>query len=264
MNEVLDISLLQQKLSTRWLGRSIVYMHETTSTNDVAKKLAHDGVSEGTIVLTEHQIAGRGRMGRKWFSPPGVGIYMSVVLRPKLPPQKVPQLTMMAAVATCEGLQYATELPIKLKWPNDIMIHNRKVGGILVEGQACADMLAFAVLGVGINVNTPREAFPPDIRELASSLAIEAGRKFSRVDVLIALLTTLEDWYEMLRDGKLDLIRERFADLHVARGHLVVVQAGVQHWQGYVEGITPEGALVLKQLDGEYAIIPTGVVRIVD
>lgn len=158
-------------LDTEVLGRKeILHFEETDSTNARARELADQGAPEGTLVVAERQTQGRGRKGRIWFSPPGAGIYASLILRPSIPPHEATRITFVTAVAAAEALLHLTDLNVRIKWPNDILVNGKKVAGILTEISTERGAVDYAVVGLGMNVNTP--GFPDDISERATSILI--------------------------------------------------------------------------------------------
>ena len=173
---------------TRVIGRDIRVFAETTSTNDVVEKLARDGVKEGVAVFAESQQKGRGRMGRKWLSPAGKGLWFSVLLRPLLRPQAVTQLVVAAAAALSRTVRLQTGLTPVIKWPNDILIQERKVAGILTELSAELDHVRHVILGIGLDVNLAPADYPGDLRKGATSLKIETGRHWDRAALAAAVL----------------------------------------------------------------------------
>ena len=176
-----------KRLNTNVFGKGeIIYFRETDSTNARAKYLAGDGTPEGTVIVAEKQTEGRGRRGRSWFSPPGEGIYTSVILRPPIPPNEAPKLTLLASVALAEALLSLTSLEVSIKWPNDILIRGREAAGILTEIGAEMDRIDYVVIGVGVNVNTPSKGLPPDIAHTATSVFMETGKEFPRIVLLRA------------------------------------------------------------------------------
>ena len=165
---------------TKVIGRDIQVFDKTTSTNDVVEKLARDGVKEGVVVFAETQTKGRGRLGRKWISPPKKGLWFSVLLRPDLQPQAVTQLTIMAATALVRAIQEQSGLWAEIKWPNDLLLRGKKVAGILTELSAELDRVKWVVLGIGLDINLNASEFPAELRPLATSLKIETRRTFDR------------------------------------------------------------------------------------
>ncbi|MGI8966053.1 MAG: biotin--[acetyl-CoA-carboxylase] ligase, partial [Limisphaerales bacterium] len=167
---------------TKIIGRDIRVFEETTSTNDVMEKLARDGVQEGAVVFAESQSKGRGRLGRKWVSPPRQGLWFSILLRPDFLPQNATQLTVAAATALSRAIRLQTNLTPEIKWPNDILIRGKKVAGILTELRAELDRIKYVIIGIGLDVNLSATEFPADLRTLATSLKIECGQTVNRAE----------------------------------------------------------------------------------
>src|SRR5690606_27602910 len=208
---------VEARLSTRFIGRRIEYRERVDSTNDLAKSLAEEGAPEGLVVVAEEQLKGKGRRGRSWASPFGLGVWVSIVLRPAVPPYEAPRAALIAALAACRAVEETAGVPVQVKWPNDVLVHGKKVAGILVEMEAELEEVRFLVAGVGINANLPAGAFPEDARDQATSLMAATGRKVDRVQLLAALLTHLEagylQWMEKGFDPLLDEVRRKMAYL---------------------------------------------------
>src|SRR5882724_10196720 len=187
--DVLHADDLASRLGkTKIIGRDIRVFRETTSTNDVIEKLARDGVKEGAVVFAEAQTKGRGRLGRKWISPAKKGLWFSILLRPDLRPQEATQLTVASATALRRAIEAGTGLKVKIKWPNDILIHGKKAAGILTELSAELDCVKHMILGIGVDVNLNAAEFPQDLRKIATSLKIESGKTLSRADLAVRIL----------------------------------------------------------------------------
>ncbi len=184
-------------LKTRWIGKTMHYFRTVDSTNVQAYQLALRGAGEGEIVVAESQEKGRGRLGRHWFSPAFRNLYLSVILRPKIPPHQAPLITLMAAVAAAEAIEKTSGLRPMIKWPNDLLIKGRKLAGLLNEIHSETDRVHFVILGIGVNLNTDERAFSKEIREFATSLKRETGKTVSRKVFLQHLLQTLEKWYDV-------------------------------------------------------------------
>ena len=245
-------------LDTRWLGKQEVCCHDVVeSTSREAKRLALEGAPEGTIVLAEAQSQGRGRLGRPWFSPPGMGLYLSVVLRPKILPEWGPRITLTAGVALAVALQRKGIRPA-LKWPNDVMVDDRKVAGILTEASIEAKHIGFVVVGVGINVNTDLEDFPISIRKLATSLRLSAGRTISRVDLLQTFLYQLEQWYQLLCQGSFETIMDTWREYDTTLGKSVEVCLPESRLAGVAQDLDTDGALLVRDKTGRVHRIVVG------
>src|SRR5437667_2738643 len=191
--DILTPDILKQRLKGSLFGKRIFHFFKTDSTNRVALELGHAAEPEGAVVLAEEQTAGRGRAGRKWHSERAVGIYVTLLLRPKLAPVQAPLLTMMAGLSAPSAVQAVTGLTVDLKWPNDLLIRGKKVGGILTEMHAEPGMVRFVVVGIGLNVN--QERFPGELANIATSLRLEMGKPQSRMEVLVRMLREFERAY---------------------------------------------------------------------
>ncbi|MCD6498120.1 MAG: biotin--[acetyl-CoA-carboxylase] ligase [Deltaproteobacteria bacterium] len=198
-------------LTTKWAGRELVVMGRCGSTNDEAQNLAKQQAPAGTCVLADTQDAGRGRRARTWHSPPGKNIYMSMVLKPHIPPDDAGALTLAAAVAVSDGIESVTGLHPHLKWPNDILIAGRKVCGILTEMVADQHSIQWVILGIGCNVN--QVEFPDDIRGIATSLSIASGTPVDRAALVASIIGQIEQWH----------------DRYVAEGKGVILEAWKRH-----------------------------------
>ncbi|HZI13087.1 MAG TPA: biotin--[acetyl-CoA-carboxylase] ligase [Myxococcus sp.] len=247
-------------LSTRELGRTIHHHESLGSTNEVAFRLAQDGAEHGEVVVAEQQTAGKGRRGRVWVSPPGLNLYFSAILRPELPPQRAPELTLVAAVALAEALrEFGTEAAIK--WPNDVQLEGRKVAGILTELSAEPERVHFVVVGVGVNLNARAEHFPEELREVATSLALAKGEPISRAHFTSTLWTRLEEWLDLYLETGFDAVRTRWKALSSTLGQDVLVRTDRQELRGRAEDIDPSGALLVRTEGGSVERILAGDVE---
>lgn len=267
-NESPDLLLpeeIRDGLKTSTFGRGrIDYCAVIDSTNVRARAIADQGAPEGTIVVAETQLEGKGRRGRSWFSPAGEGIYVSVILRPRVPPSEAPQLVLLAAVAAAEALLAHTALPVSVKWPNDILVGGKKVAGILTEMRLAEDRIDHVVIGMGVNVNTPAEGLPPEIAAIATSLRAETGQTFSRVGLLRTYLEKLEGWYALFRERRFESIRERWLELARIIGKQVKIAGLDRTYEGEVVDIDPNGFLILKTPDGGVQRILAGDVSMIE
>lgn len=237
---------IRWELTTKVLGREIHYFPEIDSTNNEAKKLAAAGCPEGTIVVADAQQQGRGRLSRGWFSPPCGGIWLSVVLRPPFAPREAPKCTLMAAVAVAKALREVTGLAVGIKWPNDIMYRGRKMVGILTELSAEIDAINFVVLGMGINVNIPAQAFPPELAEVATSPAAELGHPVPRLRLLRQVLAELEENYRLVRQQGFDPVLTMWRQLSCTLGRQVDCFAPDRTFSGVAVDIDADGALIVQ------------------
>ncbi|MBI1976117.1 MAG: biotin--[acetyl-CoA-carboxylase] ligase [Candidatus Omnitrophica bacterium] len=233
-------------LNTRWMGQKIVSYEETASTNDVAAKLAVQGMPEGTVVFAESQSKGRGRLGRAWVSPKGKSILMSVIFRPKLLPNQASQITLMSAVAAAKAVEKETGITSQIKWPNDILIEGKKIAGILTEMQAETDQIRYLIVGIGMNVNVPKEALP----ENATSIHIETGDMGQgtgdRIRLAQELLRQLERGYDLLHDGQWETVCQEWQERSILTGKQVNVRCMERQIEGTVTGLDPDGSLLIR------------------
>ena len=236
-------------LTTRRLGRPTRFFPSIGSTNDVAHELAATGAAEGLLVLADEQTAGRGRLDRSWWAPPGASVLMSLLLRPALPAHRAGQLPMCLGLAAVEGIEAVTGLRPALKWPNDIVWDGCKLGGMLSELRADGERLEYAVLGLGLNVNvTFDESATDGLAATAVSLLMAVGRPVDRVALVIALLERCEAWYERLLSG--ESLHEAWAARLDTLGRQVVVTLPAGALTGVAVGVTPEGALIVRRPGG--------------
>ncbi len=240
------------------IGREIVFLESVDSTNSLSMELADKGSQEGTVVIADSQKKGKGRLGRTWVSPPGVNIHMSIIMRPKMEPKDATLLTIMAAVACVTALRRATELQVTIKWPNDLMVSGKKVGGILTEMKSDPDRIIFAVLGIGINVNMDMKELPPDVRPIATSIKQETGEGQSRTLLIAEILKEIEHWYKVLHKmGRAPLLDE-WRVLTSTLGREVRVTVGEEAFTGMAEAIDEEGMLILRLPSGALKKIIAG------
>lgn len=238
--------------------KNIRFFTSLPSTNSTAAELVASEGADGLIVVADHQTAGRGRLARTWFSPPGVNIYMSAALRPDMPPKDATILTLLAGVAAASALREQTGVNIRLKWPNDLLVGSKKLGGILTEMRAIPDRIQFAVIGIGINVNAHIADLPVDIHTLATSIADEAGAVYSRSMILSALIKSLDTWLAILStQGKMPVISE-WLKLSCTIGKTVSVLQGNTTVTGIAEDVDNEGFLLVRQSDGTLCSVYAG------
>lgn len=258
-------SAIRDGLKTSVFGREWIDYHAVIdSTNIRARMIADEGAPEGTIVVAEAQLKGKGRRGRSWFSPAGQGIYVSVILRPRVPPAEATLLVLMAAVAAAEALLSHADLPVSVKWPNDILVGGKKIAGILTEMRLDGDRIDHVVIGMGVNVNTPAESLPPEIAAIATSLSAETGRTFSRAGLLRTYLEKLEGWYTLFRKRRFEPIRGRWLEIARIIGKSVKIAGVDRIYEGEVVDIDPNGFLILKSFDGVLQRILAGDVSLVE
>lgn len=248
---------IQKGLQTKYVGQKIYYYKQVKSTNEVAKELAEEGAPEGTIIIAESQSSGRGRWGKKWISPKG-GVWMTIILRPDIEPARAAQLTLVTGVAVARTLQGECGLDVGIKWPNDILIGDKKVCGILTEANAIQDSLEYVVVGVGIDLNVDVNLFPPDLREGATSLKLELEREIPGAKLVQRFLENFEQLYNQFREeGFIEILKE-WRKLSSTIGSYVEVHKKGRIVQGEAVGINREGALILELDDGNLRKIISG------
>ena len=250
------------ELEIEVLGRRVVCVDETGSTNRDVLAMAREGEPEGTVVVADRQTAGRGRLDRAWESPAGKNLYLSVLLRPTIAPDLVPFLTILAGVAACEVVRETTHAFCVLKWPNDLIVLDRKVCGILAEAEWDGRGLAAVALGIGINVNARPDDFSPAVAEVAASLRMTMGQEFDRGVIFRALLQRLDRWYREFRERGTENVVARWNELSGVAGHHVVVRTGTEAIHGKVAGLGREGALVVQTREGKRRILAGDVVEL--
>lgn len=228
-----------------------------SSTNDVARILASSGAPEGTVVVAETQSAGRGRPGRDWVSPPGTGLYLSVVLRPKAPMMDLWQTAFVMAVSVADAIHEATGLDVGLKWPNDVFIIWRKVCGILIETLKGDEKQSSAVIaGIGINVNNTD--FPPEIAHKSTSIAKELGNTVEVSSIERSLLSSMNKWYTLYNEEGFDPIISRWRELDCTSGRHISINTPDGLLEGTALGVEGDGSLLIERPDGTSLSIHSG------
>ncbi|MBT2726261.1 biotin--[acetyl-CoA-carboxylase] ligase [Bacillus sp. ISL-75] len=238
-------------LTTNYIGKNIHYEESVESTQKIAHRIASEDAPEGTVIIAEEQLSGRGRMARQWHSPKYTGIWMSMIIRPNIPLSNAPQLTLLAAVAIVQAIEEMTNLIPEIKWPNDILINGKKVTGILTELQAEADLIHSIIIGIGINVNQKKEDFPLELQEIATSLFIEDGETVSRAELIRSIFKHFEKLYTLyLEQGFLPikLLWEGYAG---SIGKYIKARTLTNTIEGKALGITNDGVLQLEDLTGK-------------
>ena len=239
------------------IGREIFFYETVGSTNTIASDLAEKTI-EGAVVIADSQQKGRGRLGRKWESPPGVNIYMSIILRPKIEPKEATLITIMAAVACATALRRVTGLHVTIKWPNDLMVSDKKIGGILSELKTDHGRIISAIVGIGMNVNVGIDAYPADVQEIATSVKNETGMSYSREVVISEILNEIDYWYKILNGMGKGILLLEWQKLTSTLGREVKVTVGKETFTGLAESIDSEGMLILRLPSGMLKKINSG------
>ncbi len=258
-----DTDNLRTTSSSRVFGRVIEYSEQVTSTNDVLLDLAEQGAPHGAVCLAEEQTAGRGRRGHGWFSPPRCGIWTSILLRPRLPAARIPPLTLYSGVALARALEERAGVTVEIKWPNDLLIRNRKVAGILAETRVVAADELVVVIGMGINVNHTRDLFPEHLSDSATSLRIESGETVSRQQLFLAILASFESAYECFLTSEScphTLLAEVNARL-AWRGRMIEADSP-PGTTGRLSRVDEDGGLLLERKNHAPTMIRSGSIRL--
>ena len=249
-------------LETDIVGRDIICLGRTDSTNTQARMLAEQGAVEGTVVIADQQSSGKGRMGRFWISPPAVNLYLSVVLKPVVPLRYATQLTFLTAVAVAEAIEESGDFSPQLKWPNDVLLGGKKVAGLLNELNAETEQIHFLVLGIGVNLNMPAEQFPADLRSPATSLLVERGEPVSRLSFTRTLLRRIDRLYALyMEKGFAPILSAWEKRCHMV-GRRVEVDYQDYRLTGRVSGLDEVGALLLELPGGKTERVLAGDVRL--
>jgi len=245
------VSQLSQP-AARLLGRPLYFFDTIDSTNTSAARLAREDAAEGTVVIADAQTGGKGRLGRSWVSPPGVNLYLSVILRPRKPTSAAPQLSLLASVAVAEAIVEQTRLVPSIKWPNDVLVSGKKVCGILTEMQANGPQLRSVIVGIGVNINAPLSSFPEELQDKASSLFLMHGEPVDRVAFAGSLLTHLEKLYVLWLEKGFPVVGaawEGYASELLGKSITVTVPEGII--SGTARGIDRDGALLVESVSPE-------------
>jgi BirA family biotin operon repressor/biotin-[acetyl-CoA-carboxylase] ligase len=254
---------IQSNLHTRYIGKQIYYYDWVNSTNSVAKNFIKDkemNLQEGTVVIANEQSAGRGRLGRTWHSPHG-GVWVSIVLFPDLEPAYISKITLMTAVVLIQSLKSLFDIPVLIKWPNDIIIEEKKLCGILTEMSAESDRINYVVVGIGVNANIAREQFSEEIRSRSASLQEKIGKQISKTSLVRLMLENFEKQYDLLKRKQfVTILKEWKLNAHTL-GKKITVESAGQKIFGEAVDITTEGALVIKTEDGKKVHILSGTVQ---
>lgn len=259
-NNIINEVELTEGLQTKNLGKSLIFMQKVDSTNNEIKRLAQKEYPNGTTVVAESQSSGKGRLGRLWSSPNGTGLWFSFLLRPQIPPNQIAGITLATGLGVCKAIRNFIGVNALIKWPNDIIIANKKLCGILTEMAAESDRIEYAVVGIGINVNTIE--FPEEIQHKATSLFIETQKQINRAELFKNILFEVEKYIEKyLSDNQMDIIDE-YKKLCATLGRKVTVTRGKHILSGTAISINNEGELIVKKETGEEIYVNSGEVTV--
>jgi BirA family biotin operon repressor/biotin-[acetyl-CoA-carboxylase] ligase len=260
--DILTFEEIKNFLNTEYIGKNIIYYDSIGSTNSKAKELAEVGQEHGTVIVSEEQTLGRGRLGRNWVSPKHKGIWMSIILRPNIITENISQITLLGAAAVHKAIM-KMGIETSIKWPNDIVLNSKKICGILTEMSGEVDHINYLVMGIGINVNLKKEDLPEDLKDIATSLALESGKYIDRKLLLAHVLNIFEELYsEFVEKGSIketiDICRENSMLIGqeiqlVNRGKITIAKA---------IDISEQGELVIENCNGIIEYIVSGEVSV--
>ncbi len=245
--DVIEDTDVLSRLSSRSFWHSFSFFPVTDSTNSCAAEAAERGAAHGSIFCADAQTGGRGRFDRRWESPPGVNLYLSLLLRPPVDPQRAPQLTLVTAVALAKAVEAATKMPAWLKWPNDLFLAGKKAAGILAEMSNDLDRLRHVVIGVGLNVNAEESHFPKDLRRSATSLMLAAGRTFRRAEILVRFLDCFAESYRDFLSGGLAPLLPEWNRRSLLSGRRVMMRCREGDVWGTAPGVDESGMLIFRR-----------------
>ena len=246
----LSAKTIKERLKTICFGQEIKYLAATESTNLVAKELAREGGKEGTLIITDYQTQGKGRLERRWWSPPGENLLFSLIFRPPFEINQTFRLTVLSSLAVAEAVRQESGLEALIKWPNDIYIKRKKVSGILSELGVKDEQLQYVIVGIGINVNSNPSAHP-EIKDVATSMSVELGQSFSRLKLLTVILELIERYYHTIKGGDFNSLREAWDSLSLIKGKVVKVVSRGAVEEGIAESFDEDGFLILKDYSGK-------------
>lgn len=248
-------------LSTEFMGRKIYFYPSLDSTNIKAFELGRAGAPEGTAIIADSQSKGKGRVGRKWESPPGVNLYTSVILRPDISPLHAQNLTFLAAVAVAETVEAFCLRRPTVKWPNDILIDSRKVAGILMEMDSEADRIHFVIAGIGVNINIKERMFPDYIKAIATSIAEKRGTEVGRAEFTRGLYSNIEKWYKIYLKNGFTPVLDAWRGFFDAEGRMIRVVSFNRTIEGMCAGVDSDGALLVRLSSGAVERVISGDVE---
>jgi BirA family biotin operon repressor/biotin-[acetyl-CoA-carboxylase] ligase len=264
--ERLTIDAIRRHLAAKAADRHFYLFSEVSSTNDCVRDLAAQGAREGTVVIAEEQRLGRGRLGQRWFSPPGVNIYASVLFRPAIEPDELLSFSFMASLALVDAIE-ALGVPAAIKWPNDVLVGGKKVAGTLVDSGMRGAAIDYVILGVGVNVNVGTAALRDALGAAAgfsTSLAEVLGHEVDRNALLAAWLDRLDAWQRRWKNEGPAALQQAWADRDILTGRRVEVRGEGPTFEGRVLGLAPNGSLLVLDTLGHRHQITTGEVRLHD
>lgn len=259
--DIIAAEEVESRLKTVWAGHPVKYFGEITSTNQYAKRIGEEGAPEGTLVVADEQTQGKGRSGRAWTTPRGTAIAMTLLVRPQLSPSRISMVTLVMGLAVASACRELYDLPVGIKWPNDVVIHGKKLCGILTELSAEMMSVNYVVIGTGINVNV--KEFPEELQKTATSLALELGHETGRAELIAACMEYFERYYEkFMQTGDLSLLMKEYNELLLNRDRKVRVLEPGREYTGTALGINENGELLVVKEDGSRTAVYAGEVSV--
>lgn len=259
--DILNESEIRSRLKTSVMGCSVEYLEQVDSTNTQAKRLAEEGAPSGTLVVADVQTRGKGRRGREWKFAQGGSIFMTLLLRPELAPEKASMLTLLMGLSVVQGIRNITGVQTQIKWPNDVVLNHKKMVGILTEMNAQIDYIEYVVIGTGINVN--QTEFPKDLQDMATSLRIELGKPFNRAEIIAEVMERFEENYEQFcKTQDLSVLAETYNQVLVNKDQQVKVLETGREYEGTARGIDEQGRLLVERPDGSVERVFAGEVSV--
>lgn len=259
--DIITFNELKTTIDTKWAGRDIYYYDTIDSTNNKAKFLAEEGAANGTLVVSDIQTGGRGRRGRKWESPSGTGIWMTLILKPEIEIANASMLTIVMAIAVADAIKEYSGLEGMIKWPNDIVINGKKICGILTEMSIEMDHINHIVVGVGINVNTRN--FPKELEDRATSMALEGGKNYKRAQLIKLVMQHFEEEFEVfIKTQSLKDQITKYNQMLVNVDEQVMVCEPNCEYKGTARGINEKGELLVEKENGEKVYVYAGEVSV--
>ena len=259
--DVLGESEIKSRMNTRWAGREVYFYEEIDSTNTQAKRLAEEGAVSGTLVVSDCQTKGKGRRGRVWESPKGTALYMTLMIRPQIRPERASMLTLVIGLSVVQAIRNVLKVEVGIKWPNDVVLNKKKLVGILTEMNAQMDYIEYLLLGVGINANT--KEFPPEIQDKATSLQIELGYPVNRAELVAETMKCFENYYEIFEKTQdLSGLMEAYQEVLVNYNQPVRVLEPGNEYSGIARGINELGELLVERENGVVETVYAGEVSV--
>ncbi|MEW6624857.1 MAG: biotin--[acetyl-CoA-carboxylase] ligase [Bacillota bacterium] len=262
----LRLNFTTNGLKTKWLGKNLYYYQTVDSTNEVAKAYIDIGQEEGTVIIADYQTAGRGRLGRKWESPEGGGLWFSVIFKPPFELKYFPQVNLLAAVAVVEAVKKRTGIALGIKWPNDLLLNHCKVCGILAETYFNKEEVNYLILGVGLNVNVSEDDLSQEIRLSSTSINTALKKYIQREPLFSEILYCLENWYETFIGSGISAVRRAWLENNITLGRWVEIRSFGEVFHGKAVDISMDGNLLVEGERGEIKSFVTGDVslRVID